>query len=414
MFKNIKRTYNEFPTNFWILMGASFIDRLGGALLFPFFALYVTFKFNVGMTEVGILFAIFAITAQIGSVLGGALADKLGRKSIIIFGLIASALSSIVMGLLESLELFYITAALVGLLGDAGIPAQQAMVADLLPEKQRTQGYAIWRVIMNIAFMLGPLIGGFMAERSYLLLFIADAISSTITAIIVLFTLPETKPETPEDKAGESLIQSFRGYGRVAKDGVFVAFLFITIFLNIVYIQVNSTLPVYMRDIEGMPIQYYSYILSMAAAMVIFFQFLITRRLTKLPPMLTMAFGAIFYIIGFGMFGFVSGIWMFALGMAILTIGEMIVLPTAQGVVAKLAPEDMRGRYMAAAGLTWTIPFAVGTYLAGLIMDDPAIPPEWVWYAAGIIGAATVLGYLWLHSKVSERLQEPEFEAEQA
>lgn len=414
MFKNINQTYREFPTNFWILMGASFIDHLGGALLFPFFALYVTFKFNVGMTEVGILFAIWAITNQIGSVFGGALTDKFGRKPIIIFGLIVSALSIVVMGLLDSLELFYIAAAFVGLLGDMGGPAQQAMVADLLPEKQRTQGYSIWRVIANFAVMLGPLIGGFMATRSYLLLFIADAISSTITALIVLFTLPETKPEAPEDKAEESLMKSFRGYGTVAKDWIFVAFLFITIFMNIVYVQISSTLPVYMRDIEGMPILYYSYILSMNAAMVVFFQFWITRRLTKLPPMLTMALGAIFYLIGFGMFGFVSGIWLFALGMAILTIGEMVVIPTAQGLVARLAPEDMRGRYMAAAGLAWTIPFAVGTYLAGLIMDNPNVPPEWIWYAAGMIGAATVLGYLWLHWKASERIQEPELEAEPA
>ena len=414
MFKNINQTYREFPTNFWILMGASFIDRLGGALLFPFFALYVTFKFNVGMTEVGILFAIWAITSQIGSVFGGALTDKFGRKPIIIFGLIVSALSTVVMGLLDSLEPFYVATAFVGLLGDMGYPAQQAMVADLLPEKQRTQGYGIWRVIANFAVMVGPLIGGFMANRSYLLLFIADAISSTITALIVLFTLPETKPEAPEDKAEESLMKSFRGYGTVAKDRIFVAFLFIMIFMNIVYVQMNSTLPVYMRDIEGMPILYYGYIVSMSAAMVVLFQFWITRRLTKLPPMLTMALGAIFYMIGFGLFGFVSGIWLFALGMAVLTIGEMFVSPTAQGLVARLAPEDMRGRYMAVADLTWTIPFAVGTYLAGLIMDNPNVSPEWIWYAAGMIGAATVLGYLWLHWKAGERIQEPELEAEPA
>jgi len=51
MFNKVKETYQEFPLTFWILVIATFIDRIGGTLIFPFFALYVTQKFNVGMTQ---------------------------------------------------------------------------------------------------------------------------------------------------------------------------------------------------------------------------------------------------------------------------------------------------------------------------------------------------------------------------
>jgi MFS family permease len=145
--------------------------------------------------------------------------------------------------------------------------------------------------------------------------------------------------------------------------------------------------------------------------MVVFFQFWLTRRLSKYPAMLMMALASIFYLVGFGMFGVVSGIWLFALGMAVLTIGEMVAVPTSQGLVAKLAPEDMRGRYMAVASLAWTIPFAVGTYLAGLIMDNTR--PAWVWYAAAIICTFTFMGYIWLYGRAKERLQEGPVEPEQ-
>ena len=80
MLAKIKHTYHEFPRNFWILVGAAFIDRLGGGLVFPFFAVYITQRFNVGMTQVGQLFALFSVTGMIGGVLGGAMADKFGRK----------------------------------------------------------------------------------------------------------------------------------------------------------------------------------------------------------------------------------------------------------------------------------------------------------------------------------------------
>ncbi len=65
---------------FWLIIVGMFIDQLGGMLVFPFFGLYITSKYNVGMTEVGVLFTIFAVTGVIGSFIGGALTDKFGRK----------------------------------------------------------------------------------------------------------------------------------------------------------------------------------------------------------------------------------------------------------------------------------------------------------------------------------------------
>ncbi len=102
-----KKTYNEFNTNFWVLMGSTFIDRVGNFMLFPFFTLYMTEKFGVGMTEAGYLFAIFAITNLFGSFLGGALTDKLGRKKMLIFGLVMSATGNLALGLVNQLTYFY-------------------------------------------------------------------------------------------------------------------------------------------------------------------------------------------------------------------------------------------------------------------------------------------------------------------
>jgi sugar phosphate permease len=74
----------------------------------------------------------------------------------LIFGLVASASASLVMGVVDSLDLFFATAMFVGLLADVGGPAQQAMVADLLPENQRAQGFGILRVVANLAVTIGP------------------------------------------------------------------------------------------------------------------------------------------------------------------------------------------------------------------------------------------------------------------
>jgi MFS family permease len=155
-----------------------------------------------------------------------------------------------------------------------------------------------------------------------------------------------------------------------------------------------------LRDVHGVPPQGFGYILSMNAGMVVLLQFWVTRRVTKYAPMLMLALGTVVFGIGFAMYGFVSGYVLFMLAMIIITIGEMIFVPVSQALVAQFAPEDMRGRYMAMFGFSWTIPIAIGPLLAGLIMDN--YDPNWVWYAASIVAVIAVGGYLWLHLWISE------------
>lgn len=402
MLARLRTAYDEFPGTFWTLMGASFIDRLGGALLFPFFALYVTAHFDVGMTQVGVLFTIFSVASIAGGFVGGALTDKFGRRGVLIFGLVMSATSSLAMGLVNDLSTFYLLAALSGVLSDVGQPAQQAIVADILPKDQQAQGFGIWRVIINIAVAIGPAIGGLLATRSYLGLFIADAISSYITAAVVFFILPETKPQATEDHPEETVSQSLVGYLHVARDRAFVAFLFVTALSILVYAQMYTTLSVYLRDIHNIPDQGYGLLLSFNATMVVFLQFWITRRLSGRAPMLILVWGCLFYAVGFGMYGFGSGMLYFAAAMAVLTIGEMFIAPTGQAIVGNLAPAAMRGRYMAGYSFAWGLPFGLAPLFAGLVMDN--YNPNWIWYGCIILGAISALGFLALHPRLGPRL----------
>ena len=152
---------NKYPRHFWVLIGALFIDRVGGALIFPFLALYITSKFNVGMTQVGGIFAIHSISSFFGNMVGGALADKFGRRSILIIGLVFSALISLGMGFIEDWDLFYALAFLTGFVSNFGGPAVQAMLADILPADRRPDGFGVLRVSMNLAATIGPPSAGF-------------------------------------------------------------------------------------------------------------------------------------------------------------------------------------------------------------------------------------------------------------
>lgn len=407
MLKNLQKTYHEYPKRFWAMAAARFVDGIGATLIFPFFALYITQKFGVGMTQAGILIGVFSFSGLIGNMLGGALADRFGRRFMVLFGLVISAVSSVTMGLANDLALFYGLAVLVGLLSDIAGPAWQAMAADILPEKQRSEGFGVLRVVSNLAWIIGPSIGGLMASRSYLLLFILDAVASVITAILIYRLIAETRPqaalsETGESAPSESLLQTFRGYGKVLSDRIYMIYVVVSMLMLVVYLQMYNALSVYLRDVHGIDPQRYGFILSTSAITVILFQFWVTRRIKDRPPMLMLALGAAFYMVGFSMYGFVSAYALFLLAMVLITIGEMITLPVGQALAANFAPEDMRGRYMAIFGMSWAIPSTVGPTLAGLILDN--FNPNYLWYASGVLCLLAVLGFLWLHGAAQERL----------
>jgi MFS family permease len=213
-------------------------------------------------------------------------------------------------------------------------------------------------------------------------------------------------PSQSDVAEGTNLLETVKGYRNVARDGLFLAFVLTTMLMSVVYLQMYSTLSVYLRDVHGVPARGFGALLSMNAATVVLLQFWITRKVRPYPQLLIMALGTALYMVGFGAYGFVSSYPLFTAAMLVITFGEMLIIPVGQSLAARFAPETMRGRYMAFFGLSWAIPNTIGPFSAGLIMDF--FDPRWVWYAAGMISGLAVIGYLVLHSRSQTRFEETE------
>jgi len=398
---NFKKIAKEFPRKFWLVVGVSFIDHVGGTMLFPFFALYITQKFKVGMTEAGVVLGLFSIAGLFGQMIGGALTDKFGRRKLIIFGLVFSALSTLTLGFINSFSALIPLAIGIGLLSDIAGPAHGAMIADILPENKRQEGFGILRVIGNLAWIIGPTIGGFVAGKSFLALFIIDAIISSVVAFLFYLLIPETKPQSQPLEKPESVLVTFKGYIQVLRNSAFMAFMGAGMLMGLVYQQMYNSLSVYLRDNHGIDPTGYGFLLTASAIVVILFQFSMTRWIKKKPAFKMMALGTLFYMLGFSMFGFVSQYWLFVLAIMIITTGEMIVVPTSQTLAVNFASEEMRGRYMGVFGVTWMIPATIGPGAAGVILDN--FNPNLLWYIGGVLCAVSALAYYGLHLKIGSQ-----------
>jgi MFS family permease len=180
-----------------------------------------------------------------------------------------------------------------------------------------------------------------------------------------------------------------------------MAFVGTSLFAWMIYVNMSTTLGVYLRNQHGVPESGYGWLLSLNAIMVVLFQFSVTQWTGKRPLLPMMALGTMFLAIGLGMYAFVASYTLFAIAMAILTIGELIAFPISAALVASFAPQNMRGRYNFIFYDSWVIAYAIGPYLAGLILDN--LDPSLLWYACAGLGLVTTLIFLWLHLWIHPR-----------
>lgn len=407
-----------FNRQFWILVTGTLINSAGGALVFPFIALYIGRHFGTTEAETGLFFTFYAVASLFSGAAGGALSDRLGRKGVMVVGLLAAIVFSLMMAFSVSLIALIIAILINGLIAPSFGPAANAMVADLLPEERLQRGYGLMRVAANLGVVIGPMLGGLLVDtpNGFMWLFLGDAITSGFFAVIIALLLPETKPTiTDHESAGtnwRSALNIFEGYGRVVRDTPFLLFSLTFLASTIVYSQMNTNLVLYLEKEFSVPASQYSYLIALNAGMVVLLQFPITTYIERFSNIAMLALGALCYGIGFGMFGFVGEMWWLALGMAVLTMGEMIIVPVAQAVVAETAPENMRGRYMGFYGLVWGVSFGIGPLAGGTILAaQGGLYRRYLWYAALVIGIIGAICFVVLGRYIKRRTARLKWEA---
>jgi MFS family permease len=153
-------------------------------------------------------------------------------------------------------------------------------------------------------------------------------------------------------------------------------------------------LPVYTHDQFQIPESQYGLIPTTNALMVVFFQVFVTKITRRYRALPVMAVGSILYALGVGSIALGEGFIAFWLSMVIMTVGELILMPTASTYVAQLAPADMRGRYMSISGLTWNIAYGIAPPAGGYLSDQ--ISPQAIWIGGLLAGCSAFMGYSFL------------------
>ncbi len=367
------------------------VSSVGSSLIWPFQLIYVSRTLGLSLSTVATLITISAAIGLAVSFVGGSIADRLGRKPVMLMAQVAHAAAYILMSFANSYVGFLVPMAIMSIAMPFYSVGSDAMMADLLPPEQRTEGYSILRMVHNAGIAIGPAIGGFIVSGSYTLAFYLAAGCMLLYSLMLLFLVRETLDRT-QPKLRKAEADPLGGYGRVLKDRFFTVWVFVLAIGMIAPLMMWTLLAVYTKQNFNMPEYLYSWIPITNALMCVFVQYAVTHISRRYRPLPVIAVGMLVYAVGVGSVGWMTVFPGFIVSMVVMTFGELILVPTGTTYVANRAPADLRGRYMSMYWMTWGLSRAAAPMIGGLLNDH--ISPQAVWHGGLAIGLASAVALM--------------------
>lgn len=379
---NLLHSLRALPGPVWVLCLGTFLNRFG-TFVIPFLTLYLTGRgFSVG--QAGIAIGVYGIGNVLATIVGGFMADHFGRRKTIAVAMFGGAAVMLALSQAERFPVILGLAFLSGLVGELYRPASSALLGDLVPEENRVTAYSTYRMAINAGFAFGPAAAGFLASRGYLWLFVGDAFTSVLFGVVALVALPE-------GTHGHSEVVVWReSVGVLAADRRLRVVLIGAFGTAALFCQMTSTFSLAVKHL-GFSAAQYGLLLSLNGALVALLELPLTVVTRRFRPLPVIALG--YAVVGLGFLGLAPAhaLGSLALCIGVFTLGEMIAMPVAGAYVSSLSPANLRGRYMGAYGLTWTI---AQIFIPGLSMGWFQVLGPWFWVAGGLVGlvsAASVL-----------------------
>jgi MFS family permease len=402
--KRLKSLTEGLPPLYWVLWIGTLINRLGGFVV-PFLTLYLSGERGVSVSQAALMVSLFGAGSFIAQLTGGELTDRLGRRPVMLTSFLVTPLAMVTLGFARSIWLVAACTFLVGLFTDLYRPAIGAAIADLVPSAMRTRayGYNYWAI--NLGAAIAPVIAGLLAHYTYLLLFIGDALTTLIFGLIVLFGVRETRPA---QAAQEVKASPGARLSQLRREPVLLLFSLLALFFGIVYMQGFVTLPVDMGS-HGLGPEQYGLALAVNGALIVLISIPVSNLAGKWPRFGAMAVSALLLGLGYGFTGLAGSLSLFALSVAIWTLGEVVASAVAPAIIADLAPIELRGLYQGIFGSAWGLAFFIGPVVGGWVYER--LGPGGLWLGCLLLGILLSAGYLSLGRPAKARMAEADPQA---
>lgn len=379
-----------------------FIYLLGFGMIIPVLPILST-HYGATAFQVGLLMSVFSLMQFLFSPFWGKLSDQFGRRPILIYCLLGEGISYLVLAQSKSIEMLFVARILTGFFG-ASISTASAYISDITSREDRTKGMALIGAAFGLGFLFGPAIGGgltilakrYSQDQSFILTFSAYpvALLCFLTFIFAYFFLVESvdRKKIAEEKATRKQLHNiFEMFQKPILGPLMLIFGMATLSMS----MMESTLVLFMKDKFSWGITEASFGFAYVGICIVFTQgYLVRKLIPRYGEKFIIRLGLIGMATGFGFIALANSIWMMALAMTFLSVGNAFTNPSVLGSISLITPADKQGVTLGTtqslSALGRVIGPALGTLLFGAVSFSA---PFWIGSLLLILNVFVVMKY---------------------
>ncbi|WP_135824981.1 MFS transporter [Halorussus ruber] len=386
----------EFDRAVFVVAAARFVNVLGSGIVYPFATLYFYGEVGIAFTLVGTgLFANSVATAG-GNVVGGYLADRWGRKPVMVTSMALSAPTLAAYALVTTAPGFIAAATAAGLAAGLFAPASQAMVADLTPDADREQAYGLLKVASNAGFGSGFVVGGVLYGIAQTAVFVADGLTSGVVAILLAVALPRVAAAGEETPAGaeSSLAATLREWSRAVTQPTILALAVLNVGFAIAYAQMQSTVPVFAEETFGLTSEQLGTLYVLNPLVIVVFQMPAVAWVKAWRRTRGLALSAGFWAASFVAIvlaqgaPFLLGVGLVGAFLVLRTVGEILHAPLITALASDAGTVEERGSQLSVLEVAKRLGFGIGPVVGGAFFDYGVEGLLW----PALVGMSLLLG----------------------
>lgn len=378
----------------WRLALARMINTMGFSLVMPFMAMYLVEERGASGAAYGTVYLLSGILSAFGQGLSGELTDRVGRRAVMVGGLV---LRTLTMAGLGAAVVFHASIPLVaglvilnGFLRAQFEPPAGAAITELVPAPLRVTAFGLQRIGVNVGWAIGPALGGLLAHSYGALFFVAAP--ATLLAVFAVLPIPDSRSQS----ARREKISLRAGLRSLAENRSFAIFLALVLGASTMTVQIFSTLSVFASTELGLSRGDVGLLYTVNGVLVVLFQVPAVTLVGLWGMRRTLVCGALLYAAGYALFGLAGSFTGLAIGMAVLTAGEVIFAPALSDLAATMGREGRMGRAFGLFGLTQSMGLSLGPLLGGVIYDGfrTSHLAMWSFFAAGMVAVGAAYAML--------------------
>lgn len=384
----------------WFLMNAGFF------LIIPLVSVHYVDELGWAATFIGVVLAVRQFGQQSLTVFGGALADRFGAKSLILWGILIRTASFVMMGYATTPSLLLLSGFLAAVGGALFDAPSKAVVAALAPPQKLNDLYAQIGIAQNAARTIGPLIGGLLIQVDFTMVGFAAAAFFLVSFFVVWAGLPDVPVSSEKQTAVSGLKIAFQDRAFLLYTSLMMGFWFM-------WVQLSIAFPLEMKALTG-DSSSVAMLYTVNAVIAIVLQVPVIRLAQRfLEPLPALILGMVLMAIGLGSVVWVDNVWQLYTSMFFYSLGTVLVVPNAQTVAANMTNPAARGAYFGVNSLALAIGGGIGQIAGGSMVDLasemqlPALP----WVVSATVGVAAAVGLVYFYRHNRESVQPSVFAA---